>query len=1036
MKLKIALLCTLLYAGSGAFAQELTVTGRVTNASNEPLSGVTVSIPGTQKTVVTNADGTYTISVPRAGTTLHLTYVGMEARDVLVPSSGPLNVSLTSAAGTMNEVVVVGYGQQKRAKVTGAISTINASQLQNVSNTRIEQTLQGRVSGVTVLPTSGQPGAGLSVRIRGTSSNRDNEPLYIVDGVRMGGMESIDPSDIATINILKDAASAAIYGAEGANGVVLITTKSGRPNQAGTISYTGQYTNQSIKKDFIKMMNAQQYTQYLQEAGVANAPTFADVANMGDGTNWLDQTLQTAPQQHHTLAFSGGTDRSSYYLSGGLLSADGIAGGSKAKFNRYTLRMNYENRVKNWLNVGVRLGYVNHHRKAISENNEFGSILASALLMDPTTPVRYTDANNLPAHVQTAISQGKPLLRDANGNIYGISAYLKGEYGNPIARIENQHGENIQHKITGNGFIDIEPIKGLKFTSRFGMDVAFQDGHGWTPKFYFSDESQNTIANGYDYTDRWTMGQLENFVTYNHRFGGHNLTALVGQSMQKWHEIHSGGSYSGLFKEEERFSYASFVPDDQDRIYSYPVDYSLASFFGRINYDYDGRYLFVASLRRDGSSKVADGHQWKTYPAFQAGWNFTQERFFPERARRVLTSGKLRGSWGQNGNVRSVGVGEWQNKIVTTGPYYDPTGNPLQGAAPGSLENPELTWETGEQFDIGTDLAFFDNRLSVTVDYYKRTTKDLLTVGSVPFYIGNNISTVNAGSVTNKGWDFDVTWRQPARTKGAFSWEIGANMSTVNNEVTELDPNNKIGFGTNIGTSWTRATLMEVGYPIWYFSGYQTAGIFQTQAQINDYLLKNNITSYTPAPKPGDPIFVDRNHDGILNDDDKTKIGSPHPDFVFGAHLNLSYKGFDLSVLAQGQSGNEIIMGFNRTDRPTANKPLFFYNNRWTGEGSTNDWFRADAGNDKIYSSDLMVFDGSFVRIRQLQLGYTLPASLLNRARMSTFRVYVSLDDFFTFTKYPGVDPESGNNLGNSIGIDRGGYPIPRKATIGLNLSF
>jgi TonB-linked SusC/RagA family outer membrane protein len=1033
MKLKIALLCTMMVLiGFRGLAQELTVTGRVTH-NNEPLAGATVSVKGTNTAVVTDAQGRYTIKVPRAGSVVLISSVGMEAQELSAPVTGALNVTMAGTSGTMNEVVVVGYGQQRKAVVTGSISTINAEQLKNVSNTRIEQTFQGRVSGVTVLPTSGQPGAGLSVRIRGTSSNRATDPLYIVDGVRMGGMESIDPNDIASINILKDAASAAIYGSEGGNGVVLITTKSGRANAAGSITYNGQYTVQSVKKGFIKMMDAQQYTQYLKEANVAGAPTFADVAGLGAGTNWLDETLSDAPQQHHSLAFAGGTDRSTYYIAGNLLTADGIAGASKARFNRYNLRLNYENRVKSWLNVGIRMGYVNHHRKAISENNEFGSILASALLMDPTTPVRYTDNNNLPAHVQAALAAGKPLLRDANGNIYGISNYLKGEYGNPIARIENQHGENVQNKLTGTAFIEVEPIRGLKFTSRFGVDNAFQTGHGWTPTFWFSDESQNTIANGYDYHDTWTMWQLENFATYNRKFGAHNFTLLAGVSAQKWHEYHLGGSFSGLFKEEERFSYANYVPDDVDRIGSNAVDYSLGSFFGRLNYDFEGRYLFMASLRRDGSSKVAPGNQWKTYPAFQAGWNFTNERFFPERAKRILSFGKLRASWGQNGTVASVGVGEYLNKIVTTGPYYDAAGNPLQGAAPGSLPNYELTWETGEQFDIGADLGFLNNRLNLTVDYYKRSTKDLLTGGTVPFLVGNYISTVNAGTVVNKGWDVDLTFRQPARRNNGFSWELGGNFSTLHNEVTYLDPNAPLIGGAGIGTGWM-ATAGEVGKPIWFFNGYKTDGIFQTQAEITDYITKNQLTGY--APKPGEPRVIDFNHDKQISPADMTMIGSPHPDFIFGLHASANYKGFDFNILAQGQTGNEIIMGFNRTDRSTANKPEFFYANRWTGAGSTNTGFVANTSNPYIYNSDLMVFDGSFIRIRQLQLGYTLPGSILRKAHMSTARIYVSLDDFFTWTKYPGVDPEGGNNGGNSIGIDRGGYPIPRKATVGVNLSF
>ncbi|GAA4325541.1 TonB-dependent receptor [Flaviaesturariibacter amylovorans] len=1034
MKLKFALVCALLSPTFfTASAQEQRVTGRVIGANNEPVSGATVSVKGTSVATTTDAQGNYTITVPRSNSVLRVSHVGMEAQELSVGGQSTVNVTMSGSAGTMNEVVVVGYGQQRRGQVTTAVSSVKAEQLQNISNTRLEQALQGRVSGVQVSPTGGAPGAGLNIAIRGIASNRGTGPIYIIDGVKAGGMESIAPQDIASIDILKDAAGAAIYGSEAANGVVFITTKMGRRNTA-RIEYSGQYVSQSARKDYVKMMNAQQYAQYLNEAGVAGAPSFSDVAGIGAGTNWLDAVLQTAPQQQHTLAFSGGTERTTYYLSGNIFTQDGIAGGDAARFNRYTVRFNMDNKIKSWLNTGLRFTYSHHKRRAISDNNEFGSILGSALVMDPTTPVTYTDNNNLPAHVQAALSANNPLLKDPNGNYYGISRYLKGEYGNPLARIEHAHGENKQHKIIGSFFAEAEPVQGLKLTSRFGIDGAFQMGHGWTPTFWFSEESKNAVANGYDYSDTWFNWLWENFATYNRKFGRHNLTLLGGVSAQKNYYQNMGGSYSGLFREADRFSYGAFVPDDLDRIGSYASTVTLASFFGRVTYDYDGRYLLQGVIRRDGSSKPDPSNLWETYPGVSAGWVLSNERFFPSALKNTLSYTKLRASWGQNGSVNNMGLGEWMNRIATSGIVYpDANGNLLVGAAPSGLANPELSWETSEQLNIGTDLGFLNNRLNISIDWYKKQTKGLLTSGVVPLYVGNFISTVNAGTVQNKGWDFEATYRNPARKASGFTWEISANLSTVNNEVTYLDPNTPLIPGAGVGTGWT-ATAMEVGKPIWYFQGYRTDGIFQTQAEINNYISKNGLTGY--APKPGEPIVVDVNGDKIISPADMTQIGSALPDFTFGARMQASYKGFDFLVLAQGQKGNDILMGFNRLDRATANKPEFFYSNRWTGPGSTNTWFAPNASNPYIYNSDLMVFDGSFVRIRQLQLGYTLPQSILSRARLTSFRVFVSLDDFFTFTKYPGVDPEGGNNGGNSQGIDRGGYPIPRKAVVGLNLSF
>ncbi|HEV7782552.1 MAG TPA: TonB-dependent receptor [Chitinophagaceae bacterium] len=1032
MKLKTAaLLCAFLtmLGLHKAIAQGFTVSGQVTSqTAGTPLAGVTVSVKGTTTFTSTDVNGNYKITVPKPGSVLQVSYVGMVSSELTVNSGGTQNFSMVQGAGILDEVVVIGYGQQKKSLLTGAISSVKASQLNNISNTRIEQALQGRVSGVFVGPQSGQPGAGLSVKIRGTASNGNTSPIYVIDGIKSGGIESLDPSEIASIEILKDGASAAIYGSEGSNGVIMITTKSGNRNSSG-FTYSAQYGKQSVKDNYIKMMNAPHYQQYLAEAGVANAPTPADVAAVGEGTDWINSVIQTAPQQHHSLSFHGGNDKATYYLGGNIFTQDGIVGGDKAKFNRYTVRINTDYKVKPWLNVGQRLSFSHHERKAISDNTEFGSILSSATVMDPLTPTIYT--GSLPAHVQNAIAGGKPLRTDAAGNYYGISNFLKGEYGNPLARIDMAKGKNVQNKIFANVFADVEPIKGLKFTSRFGIDAAFQTGHGWTPTFWFSDESQNTIANGYDYSDTWFTWLLENFATYTKSIKGHNFTLLAGASQQKNHEVHIGGSYSGLFKEEDKFSYADFVPDAQDRIGSISYDVTLASLYSRLLYDYNGKYLFSASVRRDGSSRLPPSNRWRNFMAFSAGWIFTKENFFPQGMSKTISFGKLRGSWGQNGNLSTLGLSDYLNSIGAGLIYPDGNGGFIVGAYPTRLSNDELVWENGEQFDIGLDLGLLGNKLNFTVDYYKKTTKDLLTPGTPPFFVGNVLARVNAGNVVNKGWEFDLTYRnQPKRS--SFSYEIGGNISFNKNEVTYLDPNSPVLNGAGIGTGWT-ATSTTVGEPIWYFNGYKTQGIFQTPQDIADYLLKTGITGY--APKPGDPIVTDVNGDKLISPGDMTKIGNPHPDFIYGAHVNVAYKGFDLTVFVQGQAGNDMLMGFNRTDRSTANKPDFFYTNRWTGAGSTNTWFAANTNNPYIYNSDLMIFDGSFMRVRQLQLGYTLPSKILDKAKAKTARIYVSLDDFFTFTKYPGVDPEVSNN-GNSLGIDRGGYPIPRKAMVGITFTF
>ena len=1037
MKLKIAVLLCALFMLQGfsaqLWAQSLTVTGKVTSrVNNEPLPGATVTIKGTSSATVTDENGRYTITVPQQGSVLSVSYAGMEVQEVTVNQAGAIDFSLIATSSSLNEVVVVGYGTQRRAAVTGAISSVKAEQLATVSSARIDQALQGRTAGVMVMPISGAPGAGLRIRIRGTGSNAGSDPLYIVDGVRTGGIDNLDPSEIASIEVLKDAASAAIYGSSAANGVVLITTKTGKRNSS-EINYSFQYGQQSVGK-LPKMMNAQQYQQYLQEAGTPGRPTLADLATVqGGGTDWFDALFQEAPLMRHSITFNGGTDRSTFLINGTYFTQEGIVGGDKSKFNRYTVRINADQRLKPWLNIGERLSYANISRRGISENTEFGSVIGSALALDPLTPITYTGA--LSARAQAALAAGRSLVRDANGNYYGISNYIFGEYGNPLARIETAQGNLNQHKVEGNIFMDIEPLKGLKFTSRFGIDGAFQREHSWTPTFWFSDESLNTQAGGADWQNNWFNWQWENFANYQTKFGDHNLGVTAGTSLNQFTWNYLGGTYSGLFKEDNLFSYADAVPDLQDRIGSNANKNALLSYFGRASYNFAGKYFLEGTVRRDAASVFAEGHQWGTFPAVSAGWVVSNENFYTSVADRINHL-KLRASWGRNGSTSNVGIGQWQALVNIINPGYpDLNGNFLIGAAPSALSYPELTWETSEQVNIGADFSFFRDRLSLTVDRYKKTTKDLLTPGgpAVPAFIGATLNVINAGEIVNKGWEFDLSFRNRQGSANGFKYEFGVNFSTLKNRVTEISEfTNELG-GAGVGTGWN-ASVFKIGLPVWSFRGYQTDGIFQTQDEVNAYLSKSGITGYNP--KPGEPIVVDVNGDKQISTADQTFIGSPHPDYIFGARANVGFKGFDLLVFAQGQAGNEVLMGFNRTDRPTANRPAFFYNNRWTGPGSTNSWFAANTSNQFIYNSDLMVFDGSYLRLRQLQLGYTLPQSVADKARIKNARLYISLDDFFTFTKYPGLDPEGGSGGANSIGIDRGVYPLSRKAMLGLSLNF
>jgi TonB-dependent starch-binding outer membrane protein SusC len=1013
--------------------QGFTVTGRVTEG-NEPLPGVNVLIKGTSSGTVTDVNGRYSIEAPSANSVLVYSFVGYSSEEVSINNRSVIDVSLVQDIRALEEIVVVGYGVQQKSLVTGAISSVKAEELQTVSTSRIDQALQGRTSGVSITPTSGSPGAGTKIRIRGTSTNGNADPLFIIDGVRTGaaGMDYLSPNDVQSIEVLKDAASAAIYGAEGANGVIIVTTKSGRAN-VSEFTYSGQYGQQSVRPNIMQMMNPTQYQQYLTAAGAVGGPTAADAQAAGAGTNWLDEVFQTAPMQNHSLNFSGGTDRSTFFLSGNYFGQDGIVGGDKSQFNRYSFRINSSHQLKDWIKLGENLSYTNFQRKGFAEDSEFRSVLSSALAMDPLTPVVYR--GSLPSHMVTLRNgeNGHLLRTDANGNYWGISPYVTGEYGNPLAQIDLERTRTVQNKILGNIYLDLKPINGLTITSRLGIDAAFQRNHDWNPTFYLNTINLNTEANAFKAWDEWFTWQWEEFATYNRQLGLHNFTLLGGLSAQKFTHNFFNASYSGMFREEDIWSQPNHTARDLDQVGGDTETRTLQSLFGRLSYDFNNLYQFEATLRRDGSSMLAAGNQWGTFPSVSVGWIFTNEAFMPVAISDFINHGKVRASWGQNGSLSNLRSGRWMNTISTNVGglirYADANGNYVYGAAPTQLANPDLTWETSEQLNLGLDLAMWNDQLLFTVDYFNKTTIDLVTPGNPPGFAGLGMPFVNAGNVRNRGFEFELTYR--SRPTSDFQYEISGNFTTVDNEVTDLSVSGVPPAGANVGTHWNQATAFTVGYPVWYFRGYKTDGLFESQEQITQYT--NKYTGY--SPQLGDPVIVDMNGDNQISPADYTMIGSPHAKVFYGARINLRYKGFDLLGFIQGQGGNDVALGFFRTDRGTANKPAFFFDERWTGPNSSSNGFRPTTSGN-VYTSDLMIRRGSYARVRQLQFGYTLPAELTQNLGVRNVRAYVSLDNFFTFTNYPGLDPEAGSNNNNSIGIDRGFYPIPRTVLGGLTFSF
>jgi TonB-linked SusC/RagA family outer membrane protein len=727
------------------------------------------------------------------------------------------------------------------------------------------------------------------------------------------------------------------------------------------------------------------------------------------------------------------------FASIGYWNQEGVAGGDKSQFTRYNARINASHKLKDWITIGENFSYSNATRQNFAEDSEYGGVVGSALSLDPLTPVRY-DNDNLPQHMGANggyIDVGRPLNKDANGNYMGTSRWVTGEFGNPLTTYDIQKQNTETNKIFGNVFVEIKPIENLTFTSRYGIDAAFQRRHYWNPTYFYSIERQNTVANGGDAWDEWFTTQWENFATYDKTFGDHHITATLGTSLIQFEHNWLTTQYSGLFRQTDTWSYANGATRDADVIGGNKDANNLLSFFARASYDFKDRYLFTATVRRDGSSLFADGKQWGVFPSVSLGWVASNEDFYAPVA-DFMSFFKLRGYWGQNGSNANVNPGEWRNYITTLENgrairYADALGTYLSGAAPAFAENPNLTWETSEQIGFGADMRFLSDKLTLSFDWFKKTTEDLITPGNAPGPAGISMARVNAGTVENKGIEIELGYSGSTSSDG-LHYTLSANFSAIKNEVTALNEGTASEpAGANVGTHWNNATRFKVGEPIWYFQGYKTDGIFQSTAEITAYLTETGITGYNPVP--GDPRVIDVNGDKSIGTSDYVNIGSPHPDFYYGVRAALDFKGFDFMVFLQGQGGNEVLMGFFRTDRGTANKPAFFYEDRWTAEKPTNDWFRASTGG-QAYSSDLMIDKGDFMRIRQLQLGYSLPKSVTENLRIKGFRIYGSLDNYFTFTKYKGMDPEAGSNNNNSLYIDRGVYPVPRKALLGCTLTF
>lgn len=1013
-KSSIMLMLMALMMSVTSFAQGL--KGHVIDENGEPVIGATVAEKSNPKNAtITDFDGNFVVNI-QAGHTLTVTYIGYQTFEGAAKNG--MTINLKPDNKVLDEVVVVGYGVQKKSSVTGAISQVKPEDMENRTIANAQQALQGKTSGVQIIQSSAAPGSSPTIRVRGYSSNSSSEPLFVVDGVRLSDISGIDPSTIASMEILKDAASAAIYGAEAGNGVVLITTKKGKPGQ-GKITYDFMFTDESLAR-IPKMLNAEQYIQYMDEGNIFTKDYMLKNWDGVTNTAWTDVAFNHGHMQKHALSFTGGNDRGNYFLSLAYLNNNGIVKGDADVYKRLTATINAEYKIKDWLKVGTTNQIEKYDVRSVSTNSEYGSLLTSILMLDPLTPDTYT-AEDLPYQMVNAQANGKQLLQDENGNYYAVSKFYAGEQYHPMIMRDNGLSKNQGFNINGSIYGDFTPLKGLTVTSRFGYRLAGTRSSSTSLPFYGNGVQSRDYLDFSAGSSTSIYYQWENFANYMKQFGGHTVTAMVGMSFQKSSSDNVNGSLTAngedaLKKNDPLFYYLNYANASATKGVSGETNESTKySYFGRLSYDFMGRYLLQASLRADAAdlSKLSKKTRWGYFPAVSVGWTISEEKFFAP-LKKAFDSLKFRASWGQNGSLSALGGYSYSTDMALGGLYPFSSGiNYTQAAAPSTMGNDDLKWETSEQLNFGFDGILMGGRMTFGIDYFIKKTKDLLVWGTTPsLIIGGSTSPMNAGNVENKGFEFELGWRDHI---GDFNYSIRANLSTLSNKVTYIDPSITRLSGSNFHTY--TITYFEKGYPVYYFRGYKFAGIDK---------------------ETGNPLFEDLDGDGKVSDGDLTYIGDAIPDFTYGLTLTAAYKGIDLTVFGTGSHGNKIFNCINRPDYAASNRlKEVFYDNRWTVDNPNGTVPRAGANDmDKYATSSALVYDGSFFKIKQIQLGYTLPKNLINKVALSHARIYASLDDFFTFSKYPGFDPEAATNSTSGMGIDKGGYPTSKKVVLGLNIEF
>lgn len=1008
------------------FAQEQskTVSGKVTSSEDGMgVPGASVTVLGTKFETSTDFDGLYKVEA-KTGDVIVISFMGFKTQRITVGAQKTINVVLQTESNELKEIVVIGYGTQKKKVNTAATSLVSGKDIQQVSSLDVVNALQGQASGVSVTSTSGQPGAGMAVNIRGVGTAGNSTPLYVVDGVVVdNGIGYLDPSSIERMDVLKDASAGSIYGARAANGVILVTTKKGKEGKMN-VSFNSYAGFQRVAKK-LDLLNTQEYTTIMNEArvnsGYTPLYTQAQVAALPNH-DWQDDLFKEgAIKQNHSLTITGGDKKSTIATGLSYYGQEGMIGGatSQSQYDRITFNVNSTSEViEGHLKIGENFSFANIKSSGVADQGIYSNAIRSFLNAAPVDPAY--DTNGDFAHSSISADISNPL-----GSLY-----------------YNNFNETKVNRYVGNIFAELKFLRNFTYRTSFGVDMSDSNYRSFKPVYSLSSNDNNTVSSVTQNATKSLGWIFENTIQYKATLNNlHNFDVLVGTSAKKNTSDYMEGTGKNLIFDDFSHAYLSNATDQtSNTVKGNRADYGIQSYFGRLLYDFNNKYLFTATLRRDGSSNFASSNRYGYFPAVSAGWNVDRD-FFPES--KVVNNLKLRASWGQNGNDQIPAFSYMSTISSYNKSYHFGTGTEtLQtGSSPNQLSNPDLKWETSEQTDFGFDATIFNN-FTITFDYYDKKTKDWLVLASIPVYAGATAPYINGGDIRNRGVEFALTYH----TKFGKDWNfsVNGNISHNENEVIRVANSEGIIHGeANLLFAGTdELNRVEVGQPIGYFYGLKTNGIFQNAAEV--------AAGAQPAAQPGDVRFVDFNGDGKIDANDKTKIGDPNPDFTYGLNFDLSYKAFDFTVNTYGVAGSQNVFGIHDPTRGYTNYTTDVLN-RWTTEGSSNTVPRVTYGTDSNGNytkfSDLYVQNADFFRIKSATLGCDLTKLTSKLTFFSKFRLYVAANNLFTFTKYQGMDPEIGfgntnrDSSGNltqpwAKGIDVGYYPQPRTYMMGLNVNF